>query len=192
MNLPNYQHLLAKLYTDEVFRQNFLENPAQLGADFGIEPALAQKLANEHAPAIHLFSQSLIRKRMGIVRQLLPGTFLSLGASIPPKFRLFTQKNSLSQKDRYAQEAVSFGKYLLKQKDLKLNAWQKTIIRFEIRNLRLEKPFFYLQLFAYNVPALIRELHQLDDPTQFHPVRRWSILLHGSLGKKHFYKFHAW
>jgi hypothetical protein len=151
MNLENYQYLLAKIYTDADFREKFFAEPVKIGAVFQLEPALAQELAQKHQEAIDFFSDTLLRKRLQAVRNLLPQTVQILANQLNALFQSFAQNRPLLSDDRYAEDSFAFGKQVEKSAFFeKLNLNLKEKIIFEILQIRLERNYFRLRWFQFH------------------------------------------
>jgi hypothetical protein len=148
MNLQNYQHLLAKIYTDADFREKFFAEPVKIGAEFQLDPVLAQELAQKHQQAIDFFSDTLLRKRLQAVRSLLPQTAQILDSQLNTLFQSFAQNRPLLSDDRYAEDSFAFGKYVEKSAFFeKLSLFQQEKIIFETLQIRLERNYFRIRWF---------------------------------------------
>lgn len=187
MDLKNYQHLLAKVYTDASLRQKFMDNPEAVAADFDIDPSLVQNLVHELSQPIRFFSQSLIRKRWGIIQHYLPLTLLCLDDKAFDCFSSFAEQHSLVSKDRYTQDALNFGKWILQQdaNQIDLAKWQRELIMYEILRLRLEKPFFRWRIFFHNVRKIARELRGKTSLHPYKPPTRLACFIHWHWFQQH-------
>ncbi len=64
MTSPAFEAFLAKLYTDETFRNGFLENPAEAGRSFGLDEAEIAELNSLDLTGLELAAESFSRKRL--------------------------------------------------------------------------------------------------------------------------------
>jgi hypothetical protein len=69
---PQYQYFLALLYTDKDFRSAFLENPIATAAAYQVSEKNATFLAAELAEKIDFFASSLLHKKAGTLKKMLP------------------------------------------------------------------------------------------------------------------------
>ena len=79
MELAQTQALLARLYTDNGFRDRFLKDPESAAAESGITAEEARQLARQCSDQVQGFARSLKAKRLSEVLPLLPGTADALG-----------------------------------------------------------------------------------------------------------------
>lgn len=156
MDLQTYQIFLAKLYTDPAFREQFWAEPQALAQANGIDSETAEKI--RQLPYFQFFSQSLIHKRLHIVRQFMPLSWEVLGEK---KYNLlfeeFAPTFQTSETQPYQLEAWAFSQFVLKKNNQQsfLSLLQKEILRFEqaVRRLRFEhkRNFIFYKIFAYPV-----------------------------------------
>ncbi len=154
MKLQNFQTLLAKIYTDELFRNDFFENPVLFAQKYDISTENLEILATQYKQEIQLFSQTLLNKRLFAIKNILPKTYFIFqenskknekNKDIKFYFEKFCQKNTLFSENRYLQDAFDFGVFLRKNNFFgeNLSEKQKNIIILEYLNLRTgNKPFF--------------------------------------------------
>jgi hypothetical protein len=151
MQLADYQHLLAKIYTNAEFRKAFFARPIEVGAEFGLTEDLSLSLAATYQKEIQLFSETLIRKRLGTLRSFLPITVKILGNNLEKVFREYAENQTLNFEDRYAEDAFKFVDFLKKQPHfLALTTIEQSEIIFEKLQIRLEKPYFRIYLFKWH------------------------------------------
>ena len=63
MTGPRFEIVLARLYTDEMFRARFLANPEQAALAEGLTPAEAQALGAVDREGLDLAAKSFEKKR---------------------------------------------------------------------------------------------------------------------------------
>ena len=71
MTGARFEAVLARLYTDEVFRRRFLASPSEEAARAGLDEREARALAAVDPAALELAARSFARKRAG--RRRRPG-----------------------------------------------------------------------------------------------------------------------
>lgn len=72
MSLREEQNVLARLYTDPVFRRAFFDDPAAAASAVGLDASEAEELAAASKDEIEMFSESLVWKRLRGVEKMLP------------------------------------------------------------------------------------------------------------------------
>ncbi len=65
MELASVQALLARLYTDQAFREAFLDAPELVSRPYHLKKSDVEKMVELAAGPLLLFSEALIRKRFG-------------------------------------------------------------------------------------------------------------------------------
>ncbi len=79
MSLLALQSVLARLYTDSAFRARFFDDPGTASRELPLTAAERDQLAGLDRSQVERFARSLRQKRLGLARELLPGTALVLG-----------------------------------------------------------------------------------------------------------------
>jgi hypothetical protein len=110
MSLLAVQSVLARLYTDSAFRARFFDVPQEACPETGLTEAERRQLAELDRGQVERFARSLQRKRLGLVRELLPGT----ARVLPDRFgELFFQYCDLQPSAlNRVEEAKAFAAYL--------------------------------------------------------------------------------
>lgn len=135
MTLRQQQDLLARLYTDAVFRARFLSEPSYFAARFGLVVGEAEALAKAAADEFNWFSDSLLNKRLREVAKMLPLTAQHIGQEeFGRKFLRFAQEFQPLSVKKHLEDALSFADTL--SGDILLNDDQRNVVRFESRRLR--------------------------------------------------------
>jgi hypothetical protein len=111
MSLLALQNTLARLYTDSAFRARFFEDPAGAGAEMGLTAAEQRQAAGLDRRQVERFALSLRQKRLGLARELLPGTARVLGERFRELF--FHYCDSQPSAPERVEEAKAFVGYLL-------------------------------------------------------------------------------
>lgn len=111
MSLLAVQSLLARLYTDSAFRTRFFDDPGAACREFPLTAGEEQQLAGLDRGQVERFARSLRQKRLGLVRELLPGTAQLLGTQFAERFFEYCESQP-SARER-VEEARVFAAYLL-------------------------------------------------------------------------------
>jgi hypothetical protein len=112
MSLLEQQNLLARLYTDEVFRRDFLQEPLKIGTENGLDETEIDELSKVMPDELNFFSESLFVKRLREVEKLLPLTHKVLAKDFPKYFRQFTNNYNPQTVKKHLEDAFEFCKYL--------------------------------------------------------------------------------
>jgi hypothetical protein len=151
MSLLEQQNLLARLYTDEVFRRDFLNEPLKIGTENNLNELEIAELTDVMPEELNFFSESLFVKRLREVEKLLPLTHKVLTKDFQVYFREFTGNYNPQSVKKHLEDAIEFCKYLqTKQIDTKDAA------KFEQAKLEVfgyGKSFKFVRL-NYNIETL--------------------------------------
>jgi hypothetical protein len=110
MSLLAVQSLLAQLYTDSTFRARFFDDPDGACREMALTEAERQPLTALDRPQVERFARSLQQKRLGLARELLPGTARVMGDRFAKRFFQYCDAQP-SALDR-VEEAKAFAGYL--------------------------------------------------------------------------------
>ncbi len=115
MSLLEQQNLLAKLYTDENFRQSFLTEPQKIGKKYGLKELEINEISEVMPNELEFFSNSLFRKRLREVEKLLPKTKKIIGKDFETFFRAFAAKYYPNSIKKHLEDSIKFAEFLQKQ-----------------------------------------------------------------------------
>jgi hypothetical protein len=110
MTLLGMQTVLARLYTDRVFREAFFADPMATCARSTLTEVECHQLAALDRLQVERYAWSLQGKRLHLVRTLLPATANTLSDQFAPLFHKYcdTQPSALE----YVDEAIAFITFL--------------------------------------------------------------------------------
>ena len=148
MELVSIQALLARLYTDQAFREQFLNAPELTARPYQIGKNDLEKLIQlANGPALQ-FSRTLIRKRFGQVAAFLPATRRVLGAQMWEAFLSFAGNYNPKGVGRHLFDAIEFSVFLTKVFKNRINApdWWPLITKYERTGLKAEAAPFYFNV----------------------------------------------
>jgi hypothetical protein len=166
VSLLETQQILARLYTDPVTLNAFLEDPEGFAAGHSKESELV--LSEIDQWQLEFFASSLRSKRLGEVRKLLPLTTRALGQRCIEEFRNYSATSLPGGARKHLADAMAFCEYLLSKTEdstlaeaasYELSSFK---VRFDIgydgesptvvRAFRSRRPWLYLRRFSANVP----------------------------------------
>jgi len=184
MSLQKQQDFLARLFTDEGLRQNFLSDPAKIGAENGLcesETADVQAVLPEE---IGFFADSLFWKRLHEVEKFLPLTKKVLKEDFTKYFREFSQTFTPQTVKKHFEDALGFAKFL--QTHTLKPIWANDLAKFEFSRLifNSDTKKIVFAKFNHDIRELIREVsHQtLETPNDFQQKMTFALWL--KIGKK--------
>jgi len=140
MPLRETQNFLARLYTENTFRQNFLSEPEKIGQENNLDKAEIAEILSIFPEELNSFAESLFYKRLREVEKFLPLTKNVLGGNFEKHFRIFADSFQPSTIKKHLEDAVIFCSYL--QKDKNTSGNEKNTAKFEQAKLefyRFEK-----------------------------------------------------
>ncbi len=129
MNLQKQQDFLARLFTDESLRRNFLNDAKKIGVENGLTESDIAALENVLPEQLDFFADSLFWKRLREAEKFLPETKNNLKENFTNLFREFSRNFNPQTVKKHLEDAHRFCEFLLKKPDL--NSDLKTVIKFE-------------------------------------------------------------
>ena len=105
------QAAAALLAVDQPLRERFFADPGSAAAELGLSAEEARELAGRVA-GLAPFADSLVRKRLGAVRQLLPRSAAHLGPRFDEAFRAFASRNPSRGPRRHERDALALAEIL--------------------------------------------------------------------------------
>jgi hypothetical protein len=135
MPLLEQQNALAKIYTDEEFRKDFLANPLIVGETCRLTPRESEEISLIMPAELMLFAESLFFKRLHEVRKMLPLTEKAMGKlEFEQYFRQFSKSFQPTTTKKHLEDSFEFCKFLEKQSFE--FGWQCEIIKLEKAKLQ--------------------------------------------------------
>lgn len=133
MSLLETQNFLARIYTDENLRREFLFAPEEIGKQNALnEPEILEILEIFHEE-INAFAESLIWKRLREVEKLLPLTREELNTEFVYHFRRFAPTFNSRSVRKHLDDALYFANYL--QNCETVSVFVKNAAKFECAKL---------------------------------------------------------
>jgi hypothetical protein len=112
MGLAHIQDLLGTLYTDPEIRRRFAAAPESVGHEFGLSAREASQCHLLSPEQVAFFAESLLRKRLGSIRAMLPRTSRALRIDIEQYFKDYRASAGGPPLQNSAAEALAFADYL--------------------------------------------------------------------------------
>lgn len=130
------QEALVRLWTSAANREQFLADREAWLATESLSAETCRKLRLLDAVQLQRFADGLLRKRLGQVRQLLPGTAMRLGPAFPARFIAWARSSPPGDSQHHSDDARQFALLLLRDgpgREL------KDVLRWELLQLRLNQ-----------------------------------------------------
>lgn len=172
MGLQQTQHILAKLYTETSFRENFFKKPAEVGNEFKLTVEEVNELIKLEKDIV-FFASSLITKRREEVKKITP---MLLEYLKKPKFNeLFLAfSNTFTPKGikKHLEDAYYFILFLEKKTIKEIDSiFLKELIKLEkthVKRLYL-KERFGIYLLKYKTNELEKKIRDNSYVLKFRP-----------------------
>ncbi len=133
MSLLNTQNFLARVYTDENLRREFLNAPEKVGRANNLTALEISEIIEIFPDEINRFAESLVWKRLRAVEKLLPLTCKHLNAEFETHFREFAATFNESSVKKHLEDALAFGDSL--QQSRIVSKLAKNIAKYECAKL---------------------------------------------------------
>lgn len=167
MSLAEVQNLLARLYTDNDLRREFLSAPEKTGRKFDLNEKEIADIVSVLPEELNFFADSLFFKRLREVEKLLPRTKRILSSDFEQHFRAFSKTFLPASIKKHLEDAAQFADFLIKQKLEPV--WLTDLIRYEQANLIFHgygKSFLF-RWFNFNIRAILRPDSQIQRKQSF-------------------------
>lgn len=116
MSLLEQQNFLARIYTDENLRREFLFAPEKIGAQNNLNEKEISEIVEIFPDEINVFAESLIWKRLREVEKLLPLTRKHLPEDFINLFHRFAPTFNSQSTKKHLEDALRFGAFLQNEK----------------------------------------------------------------------------
>ncbi|MDQ3749399.1 MAG: hypothetical protein M3367_10375 [Acidobacteriota bacterium] len=155
MSLLGVQNFLARLYTDENLRREFLSAPEQTGRENNLTEKEIAELSAILPAELNLFADSLRWKRLREVEKLLPLTKRALAEDFEIYFREFASGFLPATVKKHLEDAIQFAEFLQgKEKN-----WKKNLAKYEQAKLEFNNcgKNFIFKVFDYDIKEIFRK-----------------------------------
>lgn len=178
MHTPNHQATLGRLYTNAAFRKEFVSDKKSFYRKYNFSLDTIQFIEGISVNQLTFFAESLLKKRMHEIKNLLPLTFKLLGREAHQLFLEFSDHYVPTGIHKHHEDALEFIAFLLKRKEL-FNRYLRAVLIYEkqqISNFTSRKKYlvrFYNYDFASNYSLLLNQTDPGELPRKF-CVILWS------------------
>lgn len=112
MGLREQQDLLARLYADPRFREEFLVDPQAIGRQHRLEESEVGDLVAIIPEDLRFFGDSLVEKRLQEARKLLPLLARVLANDFRPQFVAFASGYNPQSIKKHLEDAIEFCRFI--------------------------------------------------------------------------------
>lgn len=134
MGLKEQQDILARLYTDPAFADEFFSDPISAAREHSLSKDEADSIAASAGEEIRLFAGSLIAKRLREVEKLLPFSRKILGEGFVDLFGRHAALFNPASVKKHLEDAIEFSEFA--NKDASTDRLAQDVIAFEIAKLK--------------------------------------------------------
>jgi len=183
MSLQKQQDFLARLFTDEGLRQNFLSEPDTIGAENGLSETEIVDLEAVLPEELGFFADSLFWKRLREVEKILPLSKKVLKEDFTKHFRQFSRAFNPQTIKKHFEDALEFSKFL--QNQTLEPRWVNDLAKFEFSRLTFNsdtKKFVFVK-FNHDIREIIREITHVDSDSQTNFRQKTTFALWLKVGK---------
>jgi hypothetical protein len=173
MALAEVQRALARLYTDAALPARFRADPRAVGTELGLTAEEARQLGTLSVQQLRFFADTLRRKRLGEVRDLLPLTHRLLGQTFVALFWQFAPTYVPRGIHKHRDDALAFVRFLeytVGAAGLS-PAWALNLARYEAARLEAAEPArrWTMRQFRYPVASVVQALAHETPPAALRP-----------------------
>jgi len=148
MSLLETQNFLARIYTDENLRREFLLSPEKIGKANALTAREIGEIIEIFPDEINDFAESLLWKRLREVEKFLPLTRQHLNTEFARYFREFAPTYNSQSIKKHLEDALNFTNYL--EASRTVSGIVKNAAKYERAKL---------EFYALNKTAVVRLLH---------------------------------
>jgi len=173
MSLLETQNFLARIYTDENLRREFLSAPERTGRENDLSEKEIIELAKILPAELNLFAESLFCKRLREVEKLLPLTKETLAKDFEIYFREFAAGFLPATVKKHLEDAIQFADFLQSKEE----GWTKDLAKFEQTKLEFYggSKRFILKVFDFDIKEISRQ--DTEAPGEFKKKKTFAVWL---------------
>ncbi|MGB0582910.1 MAG: hypothetical protein ACPGVU_24775 [Limisphaerales bacterium] len=171
MGLKEFQTVMARLATERAYCQRFAADAVGEGEKAGLSETEVQQLTELFPEAIPQFSRSLLRKRYGEVREMLPASAAALGESFWNLFEEFAADRPTRGGQRHRDDALEFADWLLGRDSLPQTGEPlRQLLLFEREDLGMwkQKRGIRIRFFRHDLGETLCRLRDGDQDVGYH------------------------
>jgi hypothetical protein len=184
MSLLEAQNFLAKIYTDENLRREFLSAPEKTGRENNLSEKEIAELAAIFPAELNFFAESLIYKRLRAVEKLLPVTAKSFKENFETCFREFANQYTPESSKKHLEDALQFAEFLQTKRIEPV--WVADSAKYERANLEFNayQKRFIFRLFDYDIKQISR--HNAEPQRKFGRKKTFAAWLRFGKQTRHY------
>lgn len=185
MSLLEQQNFLAKLYTDEKLRRDFLYEPSKIGRENYLNEIEIAEITEILPEEISFFAESLFWKRLRQVEKMLPLTFKIADDDFQKLFREFSQNYNPQTIKKHLEDANEFCLFL--QQNDSVSGITKNAAKYEQAKLKFHNFGKILVICRLNYD--VRQISQIVKNANYNLKKKTKIAIWIRAGKtiKHFF-----
>ncbi|MGI9055007.1 MAG: hypothetical protein ACR2F2_04305 [Pyrinomonadaceae bacterium] len=185
MSLLEQQNFLAKLYTDEKLRRDFLSEPSKIGQEDYLNEIEIAEITEILPEEISFFAESLFWKRLREVEKFLPLTRKVAGNDFQRLFREFSQNYNPQTIKKHLEDANQFCLFL--QQNDSVSEITKNAAKYEQAKLKFHN--FGRNFVVCRLNYDVREISQIVKDANYNLKKKTQIAIWIRAGKtvRHFF-----
>jgi len=171
MGLKEFQNVMARLATERGYRERFAADVVAEGEKAGLDGEEISQLTDLFPEAIPQFSRSLLRKRYGEVKEMLPASAAALGEAFWKLFEEFGADRPTHGEQRHRDDALDFARWLLARESLpKTSEPLRQILQFEYEDLEMwtRKRGIRVRFFRHDLGDTLIRLRNGESDVGYH------------------------
>lgn len=180
MSLLDVQNFLARIYTDENLRREFLDTPEKVGRENNLTEKEIAELTAVLPDEINFFADSLFWKRLREVEKLLPLTKKAFAADFVKYFHEFAIRFTPESIKKHLEDAIRFAEFLHERE----KGWKRDAAKLESAKLEFYAlgKSLVVRIFDYDVKEISRRV--ASPPIDF--KKRKTVAVWLRIGKREF------
>lgn len=182
MELARLQPLLARLYTDDTFREQMICAPEKFAQSEGWSSQDLEDFLQISQKQIQFFADTLKQKRLQEVEKILFWVFKTRPQVSRQQFLLFAKTFVPQGLKKHQEDAYQFLQFLLQPNHQIVieDPFWKEMIRYEfcwlkIRIKKWKKPFYSMAYFQYPIQRIALSLLSQNTPVMLAPQATFAV-----------------
>jgi hypothetical protein len=137
MLIDNTQVILSRLYTNSIFRKEFIADKKKFYQTYTVSSETITFLEALSIPQLTFFAEGLLKKRMHEVRSLLPLSIKLIGKVFAEFFLKFCDQYTPNGIHKHQEDAIHFVEFVLAQlNETNIDQFTHSVMLYEQEQLR--------------------------------------------------------
>ena len=191
MGLEEQQAALAKLYTSNSLREQLASSALKGDFYLGLCQSEQIKLYTIINTDIKIFALSLLRKRLGVIKKILPATCALLAENLSSLFQAFAADKPTTGVKRHLIDASNFANYLTQRNPNQIFGLDehKAVLEYEKTwvNSELSPLVLKVKCFKHDISKYTTQLERQEPNRVYYGKPRLCIWLRLSSSHRVFY-----